>query len=238
MILASFLPPWMVFIIILFAIAETETSQTSARPSDFVNRLNILEVYRLHQRHVSNLNGTDPTETSAPASTLDVVLAHKTVSPDVTDMDTPATITKVSFVTHTASDWDKESPTDVIVGGVVATVSIIGLVMVIGICVLRRRKPKALLRDTERPINPLAITPTPQNIGLHAQGDKIIAAHHTQITSPISPLGPEVRPIFRSPLPLIGQGTQMFFSPPPVYGTPSHEAQIHEMGSSPIRRDE
>ncbi|RFN43334.1 hypothetical protein FIE12Z_12424 [Fusarium flagelliforme] len=238
MILASFLPPWIVFIIILFAIAETGTSQTSARPSDFVNQLNILEVYRLHQRHVSDLNRTDSTETFAPASTLDVVLAHETVSADFTDMDTPATITKVSFVTHTASDWDKESPTDVIVGGVVAAVSIIGLVMVIGICALRRRKPKASLRDTERHINPLVVNLTPQNIGLHAQDDKIIASHHTQITSPISPLGPDVRPMFRSHLPLIGQGTQMFFSPPPVYETPNHEAQIHEMGSSSIRRDE
>ncbi|CAG7565397.1 unnamed protein product [Fusarium equiseti] len=154
------------------------------------------------------MNRTDPTEIFAPASTLNVVLAHETASADVIDMDTPATITKVFFVTHTASDWDKEPPTDAIVGGVVATASIIGLVMVIGICALRRRKPKASLRDTEHPITPLAINPTPQDIGLHAQGDKIIASYHTQTTLPTSPLGPDVTPIFRPPLPLTGQGTR------------------------------
>jgi hypothetical protein len=105
MILASFLPPWIVFIIILFAIAETGTSQTSARPSDFVNRLNILEVYRLHQRHISDMNRTDPTEMFAPASTLDVVLAHEYIInlfvpssyiPPIVDIPTPEANLRVS----------------------------------------------------------------------------------------------------------------------------------------------
>lgn len=237
MIPASFPPIWKVLIILLFAIAETETSQTSARPSHSVNQLNTLEVYRLDERHVSDLNHTDPTTTFGPISTLDVDLAHKITNADAIGMNTPATITKVSFVTRTAYDLDKQPPTDVIVGGVVATVAIIGLFVVIGLCVRRRRTPRASLRDTERPISPLAIDPTPQNIGLHAQGDKMIASHHTQITSPDSPLGAGVRPMFGSPLQSIGQGTDVFVSYPPVYETLGHETQVHEIGSSSIRRN-
>ncbi|KAI1058730.1 hypothetical protein LB507_004160 [Fusarium sp. FIESC RH6] len=237
MIFASTLLPWKVFIIILFAIAETGASQALARLSHSVDRPSILDVYRLHQRHVSDFNRTDPSAISGPTSTLDVGLAHNTTSADVPDMDTPATITKVSFVTQSASDWDKESPAEVIVGGVVASVAIIGLFIVIGLCIRRRRKPKGSVRDTECPINPLVIDPTPQDIDLHAQGDKVIASHHTQITSPISPLRSDVRPMFRSPLSSTGQGTHVFVSPPPVYETTAHEAQIHEIGSSSLRRN-
>ncbi|KAJ4015546.1 hypothetical protein NW752_007005 [Fusarium irregulare] len=222
---------------LLFAIAETETSQTSARPSHSVNQLNTLEVYRLDERHVSDLNHTDPTTTFGPISTLDVDLAHKTTNADAIGMDTPATITKLSFVTHPAYDLDKQPPTDVIVGGVVATVAIIGLFVVIGLCVRRRRTPRASLQDTECPINPLVINSTPQNIDPHARGDKIIASYHTRTTSPISPLRSNVRPMFKSPLSSMDQGTHMFVSPPPVYETTAHEAQIYEIGSPSIRRN-
>ncbi|KAJ4135324.1 hypothetical protein NW768_004950 [Fusarium equiseti] len=175
--------------------------------------------------------------TFAPTTTSDATLAYKTVSTDGTHMGTPGTVTKVAFVTHTASDWDKESPTELIVGGVVATVTIIGLVL-LGICALQRRRLKASLRDTERPINPLVMSSTPQNIGLHEQGDKMIASHHTQITSPSLLPGSDGRPMLRSPLPPTGQGTHMLFSPPPVYETLGHEAQIYEIGNSSMSRSE
>ena len=132
MISASFLLSGMVFIIILFAIAKTETGQTSARPPQSLNRLNTLEVYRLHQRHVSDLNRTDPAGIFGTTSTLGVDLAHKTASADVIDLDTPATITKVSFTINIASNRDKESPTHIIFSGIVAVVTVIGLVIVIG----------------------------------------------------------------------------------------------------------
>ena len=123
----------MVFIIILFAIVETETGQTSARPSHSLNWLYTLEVYRLHQRHVSDLNRTDPAGIFGPTRTLGVDLAHKTASADVIDLDTPATITKVSFTINIASSRDKERPIHIIVSGVVAIITVIGLVMVISI---------------------------------------------------------------------------------------------------------
>ena len=148
MIFASALLPWKVFIITLFAIAGTGASQASARLPNSVDRPSILDVYRLHQRHVSDFNRTDPSAISGPTSTLDGGLAYNTASADVPDMDTPATVTKVSFVTQSGSDWDKESPTEVIIGGVVASVAIIGLFIAIGLCIRRRRKPKGSVRDT------------------------------------------------------------------------------------------
>ena len=85
--------------------------------------------------------------------------------------------------------------------------------------------------------HPMIIDPTHENIGVHAQGGKSIAAHHTQITSLNSLLGADARPMFRSPLQSIGQGIDMFVTYPPVYETLGHETQVHEISGASIKKN-
>ncbi|GKU05085.1 hypothetical protein FLAG1_07344 [Fusarium langsethiae] len=143
----------------------------------------------------------------------------------------PTTVKKASATTTINSNHDTPTPTETIVGGIVAAVTIIGLV-ILGIFALRRRKTK--IRDTESPVNRPAMDFTPQSI-YPTKHNKTVPSHHMQPVSPISPLGPDGRQFAFGPNSIsTGLCGQMSFSPPPIYETPQCKVRVHEIADSSV----
>jgi hypothetical protein len=151
---------------------------------------------------------------------------------DATNTAEPTTVKKASATMTTNSKDNTPTPTETIVGGIVAAVTIIGLVL-LGIFALRRRKTK--IRDTESPVNQPAMNFTPQSINPTMHDNKMVPSHRMQPVSPISPLGPDGRQFpFGRHSASTGRGGQMSFSPPPIYETPQCEVRVHEIADSSV----
>jgi hypothetical protein len=150
---------------------------------------------------------------------------------DATNSAEPTPVKKASATTTTNSNDDRPTSTETIVGGIVAAVTIIGLV-ILGIFALRRRKTK--IRDTESPVNRTAMDFTSQSIN-PTRHNKMVPSHHVQPVSPISPLGPDGRQFSFGPNSIsTGRRGQMSFSPPPIYETPQCEVRVHEIADSSV----
>ncbi|SPJ75458.1 uncharacterized protein FTOL_05189 [Fusarium torulosum] len=151
---------------------------------------------------------------------------------DATNTAEPTTVKKASATTTTNSDDNAATPTETIVGGIVAAVAIIGLV-ILGIFALRRRKTK--IRDTESPVNQPAMGFTHQSINPTIHDNKMVPSHHMQPVSPVSPLGPDGRQFAFGPNSVsTGRRGQMSFSLPPIYETAQCEVRVHEIADSSV----